>query len=511
MEFVKVFLSDGSAGEELDELCDFHRELAAHLEDIVLNKKKQKTYSCILSPRGHGKSFWTSFAFPLWCIAYEHTSNILIVTSEGSLGKQFVIDIKTFLEDNDRFIETFGDLVGRTIWTTEKIACRNGVCVSSKGSGMATRGVKIFGKRPSVIICDDILSEDNSSNTDQRKKLYDWYMKVLDKCGSKYCSTVLIGTLLNDACLLAMMLAEPEFIDYYRKKYQAVIEFSDSPLWDQWLKIRNDLSLGDDAARVADEFYFKHRKEMLKGTKVLWDRYPDTYLELMKEKAKDIDAFATELQNDGILKENQEFKDEWIDKNLYEPEALPEITDVWIGIDAAAKSKRKSDDSAIVIVGKAVDNYLYVLETFSRKVPTEELIDTVLMYSLQYLSKLREIRIEDVVFQLLLKDLMDKKARENGLFLPFVGIKVPLQQNKEMKLRSLITPVRNGHYKFRKDQRKLLEEMRRFPKGASDNLLDALWTATQGVLGGSISTFAFTSLSTASPRASLYNFMGNRR
>ena len=494
VEFVKTYMNDGS-GEELDDLCDFHYEISGRLEDIVLNRKHESTESCYLSPRGHGKSFWTSLAFPLWCIAYKHTRNILIVTNEASLGRQFIIDIRQFLEDNEKFREDFGAMEGDVIWNSEKLACSNGVYVSCKGSGASTRGVKIYNVRPTVIICDDILNEENSGNPEQRKKLYDWYTKVLYKCGGKYCSIFVIGTLLNDACLLARMFDDEQFSDYYTKKYQAVIEFSDSDLWNTWTTMRTNLS-NPNRTKDADDFYFANKEEMLKGTEVLWDRYEDTYLHLMKEKQKLGDeAWATEMMNDGLLEESREFKEEWIKNNLYSIEDLPEITDVYIGVDAAATAHRTSDDAAIVVVGKGVDQYFYLLDVFAKKINVDGLSDQMVLFGTQYYSKIRSIRIEDVVFQILVKDIMERRALDSGLYLPFEGVKVVGYGKKQTKLRSLCIPVRSGWFKFRKDQRRILEEMRRFPKGKSDNCLDALWIATVGIIAGGGPSFSFGSIS----------------
>ncbi len=491
VEFVKTYLSD-TGGESLDELCSFHYDIAERLQQMVLTDKKKKTNTCFLSPRGHGKSFWTSYAFPLWCIAYKHTKNILIVTNEGSLGRQFIIDLMQFIEDNEKFLSDFGELMGDKIWTRDKIACKNGVCVSTKGSEAATRGVKIFGVRPTVIICDDILSESNSSNDDQRQKLYEWYNKVLLPSGGKYCSVFVIGTVLNDACLLYKMMTDAQFSDYHTKKYQAVISYSDSPLWDEWLKIRNELS-NPDRIKDSDAFYHSNKEEMLKGTEVLWDRYEDTYYELMKEKLKiGDDAWATEYMNDGLLEESRAFKEEWLKNNMYDIKDLPDITDVWIGIDAAIKAKKTSDNSAIVVVGKGSDGYLYVLEEFARKIPVDELIETILLYCIQYLDLLRSVRTEDVVFQILLKELIERKAKERNLYLPFEPIKPPKDRDKFMKLGSLILPIKNGYFKFRKGDTKLLNELRRFPKGATDDVMDAFWLATCNIIAGNGST---TSLS----------------
>jgi len=362
-----------------------------------------------------------------------------------------------------------------------------------------------MGVRPTVIICDDILSEKNSSNTEQRQKLSDWYNKVLMPSGEKYCSTFVIGTILNDACLLYKMLTDAQFSDYYTKKYQAVLSYSDSPLWDDWLDIRNNLS-NPNRTTDSDKFYFKHKKAMTKGTKVLWDRFDDTYLNLMKEKQRIGDeAWATEMMNDGLLEESREIKEDWITRNFYLPEDMPIVTDVWLGIDAAATAHRKSDDSAIVVLGKCEDNYFRILDTFSRKVPTDVLIDQMILYAIQYFDVLRAVRTEDVVFQILLKDLMEKKAIEQNLHLPFDPVKPPKTKDKEFKLRSLILPIRNNYIKFRREDKKLLEEMRRFPKGASDNLLDALWLALQGTLSAGAGSFSFGGIS-SKPKES---FMSN--
>lgn len=510
VEFVRTYLSD-TGGESLDELCSFHYDIADRLQQMVLSDKKKKTNTCFLSPRGHGKSFWTSYAFPLWCIAYKHTKNILIVTNEGSLGRQFIIDLMQFIEDNEKFISDFGELMGDKIWTRDKIACKNGICVSTKGSEAATRGVKIFGVRPTVIICDDILSESNSSNDDQRQKLYEWYNKVLLPSGGKYCSVFVIGTVLNDACLLYKMMTDAQFSDYHTKKYQAVMSYSDSPLWDEWLKIRNDLS-NSNRVKDSDDFYLSHKEEMLKGTEVLWDRYDDTYYELMKEKLRiGDDAWATEYMNDGLLEESRAFKEEWLKNNMYEIDEMPNITDVYIGIDAAAKAKITSDDSAICVVGRGSDTKLYVLEVFSRKVSIDALVDQVILYGVQYYDKIRRIAIEDVVFQILLKEIMEKKALDSGLYLPFEGISVPLSRKKEFKLQSLVLPIRNGFFKFHKEQRKLLQELRRFPKGSSDNAMDALWISTVGVIAGSAcSGFGFGSIGISQKQSKSNRFDFNR-
>lgn len=496
IEFANIYLSDFCYYD----FSSFHYDIATHFEDIILNKKNERTYSCIISPRGHAKSFWASFALPLWCICYKHTDHIMIVTDSGDLSKQFVVDIKMQLETNEKIIKDFGELKGKTIWQNEKILCSNGVAVSSKGSGAAIRGAKIMGKRPSLIICDDILNEENSNTPEQRKKLYDWYMKTLCPTGDINCSIVVVGTILNDACLLNKMLTEPEFSEYYRRKYQAVIEFSDSPLWEEWEKILHDLSRENPVAD-ADAFYFKHKEEMTKGIQVLWDREPDMYMKLMKIQAQSPEAFSCEYQNDPLLEENREFKEEWIQANFYNPEDLPMIKEVYIGVDAAATAKLKSDNSAIAVVGRAEDNYLYVLESFVKKVSIDTLVEQLILYSIQYQDKLVKIRVETTVFQTLLVDIMKEKSMQCGLYLPFE--EVNSRKDKELRIRSLIVPVKNGYLKFNREHKALLEEMRRFPVAKHDDALDSLHLAVTGVIGGANAAFSFSKISIKQKNKSL--------
>ena len=497
MLFVHTYLWN-EAQEEWDRLSEFHHNISNRLQSLILEYKAEKTHTCYVSNRGSAKSFWASYAFPLWCIAYKHTKNILLVTSTGPLGKSFLRDITTFLETDEKFIADFGNLVGDKVWNSSQIWCTNGITMSVKGSGMDVRGTKMDGFRPTMIICDEILSEANSSTSDQRRKIEDWFNKVVMPAGEKNCNIFVVGTILNDACLLFKMLTDPQYSDFFTRKYQAVISFSESPLWDEWFDIRVNL---EDPSRLehSDEFYREHREEMLEGTEVLWDRTNDAYYELIKERIRiGEDAFATEYQNDGVLEENREIKEEWLERAQYDPAELPEITDVFIGIDAAATANRKSDDSAITVLGKDANNQYYVLETWNGKKPIDQVIDQIFIFSAQYFDVLRAVNVETTVFQVLLKELIDNKAKNSGILIPTNGIKPPTNRDKSMKLRSLIIPIRNGWIKFNEaEQKKLMNEMRRFPKAASDNLMDSLWMAFQKSVTDVAQQFAFGSLTTS--------------
>ena len=488
--FCKTYFPDVFSSE----FCAFHRDVFKKCEAYILDSNRGlKKYMARAAPRGHGKSQIISFGLELWCICYSYRNNILIVSDTADQAAQFITDIKIELEDNEALIEDFGNLVG-DIWSSSRIVTKNGVHCVGKGAGQKLRGIKYNSVRPDLIVIDDLENDESVETEGQRAKLFNWFMKALLKCGYTDTIFIYIGTILSYESLLYKVLHDKKFAMWDRKIYRAVYKFSDSPLWDEWEKIITGVEAGateEEEERIAQDaynFYAQHKAEMLAGVVSLWpEKEPDYYYNLMVERVMDEESFNSEEQNDPITESLREFKTEWVQANLYT--VLPEITDVYIGIDAAMTVKMRSDDSAIVVVGRGIDRKLYVMDVYSEKVTVDELIDQLLIYGAAYYEKIRRIAIEDVVFQILLKDLMEIKAIESGMYLPFEGVTV--RQRKELKLRSLVIPVRNGYFKFREDQKKLLNEMKRFPRGA-DNAMDALWIATTGILGGTgTSSFGF--------------------
>ena len=118
------------------------------------------------------------------------------------------------------------------------------------------------------MVLDDIENDENVRTVDQRKKLSDWFYKAVSKAGDDYTDIIYIGTMLHYDSLLANVLKNPSFKS---NKYQAVLSFSTAVnLWDEWEKIYTDLDEPEHEAEAL-KFFEQHKKEMLEGTKVLWE------------------------------------------------------------------------------------------------------------------------------------------------------------------------------------------------------------------------------------------------
>ena len=157
-----------------------------------------------------------------------------------------------------------------------------------------------------------------------------------------------------------------------KKIYRAVIKFSESTLWLEWEEKMTDLS-DPDPYNTAKKFYLKHKKEMLKGTKVLWESQRENmYLHLMETRLQDEEAFNSEFQNDPQTEKSRIFKEEWLEENTYE--YPPNIKRVYGAVDPSCGKNRKADTSAIVILGEGEDNYIYVLEASIKVRRVEDII-----------------------------------------------------------------------------------------------------------------------------------------
>ena len=134
------------------------------------------------------------------------------------------------MEENEHIIEDFGNLDGK-VWRSNVLLTKTNIKIEAIGSGKKIRGRKHKNWRPDLLVLDDIENDENVRTVEQRKKLSDWYYKAVSKAGDDYTDIIYIGTMLHYDSLLANVLKNPS---YKSIKYQAVLSFSHSSLWDEW-------------------------------------------------------------------------------------------------------------------------------------------------------------------------------------------------------------------------------------------------------------------------------------
>jgi len=148
----------------------------------------------ILAPRGHGKSTICTVAYSLWKLSHNRDTRILIVSNTADQAEALGGEVKAQLESNENLQELFDTCRGEP-WRARKftLAGRTRIC---KEASVTTTGVEgaIISRHYEVIILDDVVDEENSRTPTARRKLKNWYAKVLLPCLEPGGEMHLLGT-----------------------------------------------------------------------------------------------------------------------------------------------------------------------------------------------------------------------------------------------------------------------------------------------------------------------------
>lgn len=467
--------------------CDFHHSMFKDAENMILRFDNLHNKFVRAAPRGHGKSRIISVVFPIWLIVFGYRKNILIISDTFEQAKEFIQTIKDELEDNERLKKDFGLLKGDKTWASDKIITRNNIQVFAKSSGQSLRGSSYNNVRPEVVILDDLENDEAVETENQRKKLYDWFMKVLMPIGNPRTVFLYVGSVLHYEALLYKVLTDSKFNNWNRAIYKAVNRFSDSPRWTEWEQIFNDLS-DPNAAQNASDYFKEHREEMMDGVDIMWDgrnfglfehlncSYEEKmrlsrenwYQDLMILKMQDDEAFNSEYQNNPMTEASRVFKDAWIKNNYYEPNELPKMKQIYAAVDLSMGKSRTSDYSAIIIVGRGVDNYFYVLEADVERRTPDIIINDILLYLDKYNGRLDGFIVEENVFQEFFSKTLQQTALDMGLYVNWIATRSTSNDNKGTRIRSLAPKIKQGYIKFNKTHHALENQLKNFPKDHDD-------------------------------------------
>lgn len=449
-----------------------HEEMFLQIQEAINNNTPDDIVDA--APRGNAKSTLVSLALPIWSSVYKKKRYILLISDTSSQSSDFLGNIKSEFEENALLRDDFGDQVGKIVWTNSDIILRNDVRIQALGSGKKVRGRRYKQYRPDLIIGDDLENDENVASPDQRVKDHTWFTKALSKAGDERTDKIIIGTILHYDSLLAKLLKNPI---YQTKKYQSVINWSASPLWDEWEKLITNL---EDPGRVetAKAFFKEHSKEMLEGTKVLWPQKENYYSLMLQRIADGPAAFSSEKQNEPLSDDERRFQPEWIQYFEME-EIIGQNLHTVLMIDPSMGKKNLSADySAIVVVALSPNGTIYVLAASIEKrhpdLITKDAIDLALRFDV------KQIGIEQVAFQELYKDDFVKEMALQEISIPVKGVKQV--SDKILRIQSLQPDIKNGRVKFRRDQQKLIDQLVNFPSADHDDGPDALEGAI-GLLG----------------------------
>jgi len=406
--------------------------------DILLREK----HVILLAPVGHLKTTACTIAYPLFRLTEDNNLRCLLVNEVLDNAKGFLREIKGHLLQNPRFREIYGHLdLAADSWTEERIQIPRTEIKKEPSIAVASVGGTVVSQHPDLVIIDDPCSNRNTQTAGQRQKVITWFQKDL-------------LPRLDDGGQIIIVMTR-----WHMEDLAGFIK--NSPGFSNWKVI-------DLAAETIDESGKQH---ILFPEKFNHDK-------LAKLKAQlGTTAYNCLYLNDPSGQEGSDFKAAWIDSARYD--VLPPDLTIFAGIDLAISRREGSSRYAYCVIGKDRAGNVYVIDAYRDRIPFNEQLKAA--KRLHHLHHPRLISVESNGYQAAFAESL--RTDEETRRMPLKTIVAT--DDKQAKIRGLAPLFENGAIRLPQPKgqawlTQLEEELLHFPSG-SDDMLDALWLAIQGI------------------------------
>lgn len=420
-------------------------------------------FVAIAAPRGHAKSTAITLSYTLACVLFRERSFVLVVSDTETQACLFLGQIKAELQNNDLIINTFkvkrndkGEV--QFLKDSESdviIEFEDGhrVRIMAKGSEQKLRGLLWNGKRPDLIVCDDLENDEIVMNKDRREKFKRWFNGALLPCRSANGIIRIVGTILHMDSMLENLMPKDNSKD-------TVVE--DLKMYGQ--------------RRIGAWTSIKYRAHTDDFEKILW---PAKWSAegLKAERASYIhqglgDVYSQEYLNIPLDEANAYFK-----KNDFIPLSLEDKKrklNYYIAADLAISEKERADYSAFVVGGIDEAGILQIRNIIRERMDGQAIVETML--SLQRLYEPVAFGVEETQISKAIGPFLRESMLKSNTYISLVQLK-PNRQDKQMRAKSIQARMRAGAVKFDKagDWYDTLEsEMLRFPRDKHDDQVDSM-------------------------------------
>lgn len=223
---------------------------------------EQDTFASCVAPRGHAKSTALTHSFGLATLLFRVEDYAIVVSATEDLAIQHLGDMAKELRENEDIhrdfqveklvVDSKTDIIVRF---KDGHECR----ILAKGSGQKMRGVKWKGKRPGIILCDDIEEDEQVENRDRRRKFQRWFYRALVPCLRRGGKVRVHGTILHEDSLLARIARSKTWRHLFFRAHAGFDDFSEI-LWPEQFseerlrQIRQAFIDDGDAAGYSQEY-----------------------------------------------------------------------------------------------------------------------------------------------------------------------------------------------------------------------------------------------------------------
>lgn len=207
-----------------------------HREAWQLYSSSEKQCGCV-APRDHAKSTGLTFDYILAEVCFRNSDYVILIGSTEDKAAEQLSNISEELETNVPLREEFGIKAFESQQKTEIIVlCDDGhrFRIVARGAEQKIRGAMWKGKRPNLIVCDDMEDDEQVENKDRRSKFRRWFFRAAKQALSKSGKIRVHGTILHEDSLLSRLMKNKMWKFKFYKAHDSYSNFNNI-LWpERW-------------------------------------------------------------------------------------------------------------------------------------------------------------------------------------------------------------------------------------------------------------------------------------
>lgn len=452
-----------------------------------------------VAPRGEAKSSLATKVGPTWCVVRALLQRpatraevgwegpppyfidyITLLGAETKLPTKLLEVVKVELTCNAALALDFPEACGSTKnWKIGDFTTKSGVKIESFGAEQAIRGTFHGASRPKLLLGDDLITDKEAKSPTECNNRWDWLEKAVDFLGPPDGTVkfVGVGTVLNKNDPISRAKGA---IGHLVHHFRALVELPRRmDLWEecQALMLNADKPAEESAnerGEVLEEkelpsflFYRAHQAEMDEGAEISWPGVRSLFW-LMRSRAKNARAFATEMQGDPRSDEDKVFA-----PVAFFISRLPHWT-MFGACDPSMGKGEKSDPSALVAgAWDREKGKLHVVEaSIKRRVPSKLEADLI---AFQQEYRCQAIGFENNNAYEHMRQTFISTGLAKGVALPLVAVTATVDM--EVRIDSLepyITDAFDPRILFSPALTLLLAELDSWPEKQSSHHYDGL-------------------------------------
>lgn len=385
-----------------------------------------------IAPRDHAKSTGFTTVYTLAEVLFRRSDYVILVGSTEDGSAEQLGNIVEELTENDDIIREFGIKKFLRTSNTDVICEMNDghrFRIIAKGAEQRIRGRLWKGKRPNLLVCDDMEDDEQVENADRRSKFRRWFFRAAKQALSKSGRIRVHGTILHDDSLLNRLTKCPTC--KARTTSQGLTSCPKCGTVKSWKHL-----------------FYKAHTSFDDFSNILWpERWNEQQLkERRQEFIEDSDAagYSQEFLNDPL---------DHSDAFLKLADFLPMSADdydsdkiICIAADFAVSRADKANRTSFTVGGKDINNILHFLDQRVGRWDPTEWIDE--MFSLQVRYNPEVFWVEDGVIWKSVRAMVYREMQVRDIRINIEAI-IPVK-DKATRGRSYQRRMRAGQCRFDK-------------------------------------------------------------